>query len=771
MRDGEPSMMGESDGGRSAPRQDRLSAVVAQIDPDTLAEQIEAAKRERAGSTAQTQQPTSQPEPTVTQTTPAVTQATPAAPAAAPPQAPPVGASSGGPATNPSAAATPRAGTPDLSALRYFASRGDTARLEAEIARLRLLYPDWTPPEDPLAIPVTDDTRLDQMWKLYSEGRYAEVRQAIAERRTAEPAWVVPTDLSERLNVAETRARLVNASDLKQYDSVIQLAASTPMLLNCSDVDVLWRVAEAFVLTDRKQRGIDAYSYVLTNCTDPQQRIATVQKAAALLDYADVQPLIATEGTGQDGQREFETIRDELARRFVAEANETPSLRIAPDYVARLRTLATADQLASDSLLLGWYYLRRQDMAEAEKWFSASREIEDTASASQGLTLTLIARKDNTRAEDVMFLWRDDSEEATATYLAATANLIGAEPLLIIAEPVLQRVATAVIAKKYVPTAQQFGWYARALNQPQTALRWFETALSWKADDEPSAYGLAITRAQLNDQAGVAAIQQAWSGRSARIANLGMIAGQGTERAGPIGTQAATPAAGQPATQAGTATVTREVAVSATTAAPTTVNRPAMSAAPMASAPSVKTGRQAGGQQRGGQGCAATVNINTLTAAQALSRGWCLMDVNRPMEAAEAFEAALSSPSATAREDAAYGQSLAYLRLGLTSSAAVAAAKSPQRAERSSELQVSILSNRAISAFETKRYREAIVYLDQRALLQPEPVDLMVLRAYSLMNMGYPQDAKRIFETLAETGNRDAIRGLVDVRNLINKTG
>ena len=47
----------------------------------------------------------------------------------------------------------------------------------------------------------------------------------------------------------------------------------------------------------------------------------------------------------------------------------------------------------------------------------------------------------------------------------------------------------------------------------------------------------------------------------------------------------------------------------------------------------------------------------------------------------------------------------------------------------------------------------------------------MVLRAYSLMNMGYPQDAKRIFETLAETGNRDAIRGLVDVRNLINKTG
>lgn len=32
----------------------------------------------------------------------------------------------------------------DESALRYFASKGDTARLEAEIARLRALYQNWT---------------------------------------------------------------------------------------------------------------------------------------------------------------------------------------------------------------------------------------------------------------------------------------------------------------------------------------------------------------------------------------------------------------------------------------------------------------------------------------------------------------------------------------------------------------------------------------------------------------------------------------------------
>lgn len=149
-------------------------------------------------------------------------------------------------------------------------------------------------------------------------------------------------------------------------------------------------------------------------------------------------------------------------------------------------------------------------------------------------------------------------------------------------------------------------------------------------------------------------------------------------------------------------------------------------------------------------------------------RGWCLMDMNRPMEAADAFEIALKSPSRNVREDAAYGQSLAYLRLGLTKSAAVAATKSPQRPERSSELQVAILANRALSAFDSQRYREAIVYLDQRAMLQPEPTDLMVLRGYAMLKLGMMGDARRLFEAVAATGNRDGLKGLADINELQN---
>ena len=76
----------------------------------------------------------------------------------------------------------------------------------------------------------------------------AEVRKAIAERQAADPAWQPPADLLERLSVAEARLRLINASDLKQYETVVRIGAQTTSLLTCSEVDVLWRVAEALFI-------------------------------------------------------------------------------------------------------------------------------------------------------------------------------------------------------------------------------------------------------------------------------------------------------------------------------------------------------------------------------------------------------------------------------------------------------------------------------------------------------------------------------------------
>ncbi|WP_454702020.1 cellulose synthase [Agrobacterium burrii] len=665
-------------------------------------------------------------------------------------------------------APTPRAAEPaaanmpevDLSALRYFAARGDTQRLQAEIARLRTLYPNWTPPADPLAIPENGDPKLDAMWQLYTDGRYAEVRKAIADRQQAEPGWQPPDNLTGMLSLAEARQRLVNASDLKQYATVVDAAANNPGLLTCSEVDVLWRVADAFANTDRMGRARDAYLYILNNCTMPSDRLATVQKASALLPAEMMSELLAKEKPSADGQLEFEPVKNDLARQFVAKAGEKEGISVPSAYLMRLERLAETDKLASDALLLGWYNIRQKNMAEAEKWFRKAREEEDSASASQGLALALIDRNEPREAEDVMYKWRTSSDDALATYLAATANLLALEPPVVLPPDVLQRIAAETVARKDAATAQQFGWYSLAFRQTPLALQWFSTALGWKPDDEPSAYGVALSYHDLRNLAGLRGIQQQWASRSQRIADVG------TARMVDQSGQPLAPVTAPPVAAASPTTAPAPYAPQAETAV--VYSQPTVQQS--APEPSRKQARRPTQAQREAsaasrpRSCAAYPDPQRLPPQQALDLGWCLMETNRPAEALKAFESAIEGGQSTVKSDAAYGQSLAYLRMGLTDHAAVSATKSGMDRPRATELQVSILADRAVSAFQSKRYAETLLLLDQRSRLADERADLMVLRGYSYLAMRRYGDAAQIFESLTSIGNKDGIRGLAAVR-------
>lgn len=670
------------------------------------------------------------------------------------------------PQTQTAQAPAPRATQPassdmpevDLSALRYFAARGDTQRLQAEIARLRTLYPNWTPPADPLAIPENGDPRLDAMWQLYTDGRYAEVRKAIADRQQAEPGWQPPDNLTGMLSLAEARQRLVNASDLKQYATVVDTAANNPGLLTCGEVDVLWRVADAFANTDRMGRARDAYLYILNNCTVASDRLATVQKASALLPAEMMDDLLAKEKPGADGQLEFEPVKNDLARQFVAKAGEKEGVTAPSAYVMRLQRLAETDKLASDALLLGWYNIRQKNMAEAEKWFRKAREEEDSASASQGLALALIDRNEPREAEDVMYKWRKASDDALATYLAATANLLALEPPVVLPPDVLQRIAAETVARKDAATAQQFGWYSLAFRQTPLALQWFSTALGWKPDDEPSAYGMAVSYHDLRNLAGLRGIQQQWGGRSQRIADVGtarMVDQSGQMvapvTAPPVVAQVTAPPVQTAVPQGETAVVYNPPVVQQSEPSRKQARRP------------VQVQRETSAASRP-RSCAAYPDPQRLPPQQALDLGWCLMETNRPAEALKAFESAIESGQSNVKSDAAYGQSLAYLRMGLTDHAAVSATKSRMDRPRATELQVSILADRAVSAFGSKRYAETLLLLDQRARLADERTDLMVLRGYSYLAMRRYGEAAQIFESLTAIGNKDGIRGLAAVR-------
>jgi tetratricopeptide (TPR) repeat protein len=644
----------------------------------------------------------------------------------------------------------------DESALRYFARKGDAPRLAAEIARLRALYPDWTPPDDPLAGPETADRQLEAMWKLYAEGKDEDVRKEIARRQAAEAGWQPPKDLVDKLGLLETRRKLVAASEARRYDEVVDLGARVPGLLTCDDVDMLWRIADAFGNTARLSRALDAYGYILDNCTAKPERLATLMKASALLDYGQMQMLIAKEKTIADGSGEFEPIHDDLARRFVGEGGVNANLVVAPAYLERLRKRVASDAKAADALLLGWYYVKRKEMAEAGTFFRKAHDIEDTASAAQGLALTLISARKPGEAEAVMYRWRESSQEAWATYFAATANLLAIQPAPVIEADILARIAAAVTERREIRTAENFGWYALSYRQPRTAAQWFRTTLGWKPDYEPAAYGLTIARLRLKDMAGVRQMQKLWGNRSERIATLldPRRKRSGAEDSVPS-PDGVSPLADPGVDDYPTQSIDR-TGDGASDLATRSIRRPVEAI-------------KARATKSRARGCNSTVDPTTLSPGAALARGWCLMEHDRPVEAAAAFEAALGSPSPKARANAAYGQSLAYLRAGLVDQAAISATRAKQDGRRAVELQTSILSGRALNAFHAGHPRETLLFLDQLAQLQTERSDLMVLRAHAYRQLGRPTEARRLFEALAATGNRDAIKSLGEMQEDVSR--
>lgn len=91
------------------------------------------------------------------------------------------------------------------------------------------------------------------------------------------------------------------------------------------------------------------------------------------------------------------------------------------------------------------------------------------------------------------------------------------------------------------------------------------------------------------------------------------------------------------------------------------------------------------------------------------------MDLNRPAQAVDHFTRALQSGSESTRSQAAYGLSLAYIRLGLADEAAIAAAAAPITNRQAVELEIAILPQKATSAYDIGDYRRALDALEARA--------------------------------------------------------
>jgi len=404
----------------------------------------------------------------------------------------------------------------DKAALRYFAREGDVERLEAELRRLRALYPNWTPPRD-LLDPQGEDEELQRIYELVGEQRWQEAREAIAERRQRDPGWSPPQRLAVLLENQEARAALREASEAQEHSEVLRIARQNEQILTCQDPDSLWRVADSFAELGQPERAYDAYAYILENCEQSDVRAASLQKAAQNLDPQAVTRLFQLGRVDAEGRSEFAEAQLDIIRGAVARGGERGGQPVPPEWLEILAEFARTGQDLDDAMLIGYYLFRQGNPSEAAQWFRFALDNGLGAPAAEGYIVALRAtgdREDEFLAREVAYLWREQTPELMESYLdamasALTADEIGERNILDVEQDSVDRFVPVVIQQRDANGAQALGWYAFNTCQFIIAEEWFISSANW-VPTEAAIYGLALARLRLGDQAGFEEVVEEW---------------------------------------------------------------------------------------------------------------------------------------------------------------------------------------------------------------------------------------------------------------------
>ena len=424
-----------------------------------------------------------------------------------------------------------------------------------------------------------------------------------------------------------------------------------------------------------------------------------------------------------------------MARRAVGDVLNGMASRVAPGDVDTLEAAAREGGELSDLMLLGYYELGAGHPREALEWFNSALERDSNSETAMASAAALMALNRHADAEAVLADFRLESEEAEKLYLSVASTLLAEDPPRAMEPEVLSRISEAILNARDPTGAMNLGWYAYNFDQATIAASWFRQALDFDPSAEGAAYGLVVASNRLRDRDTIEEMKDQFGDISPRIAQFGR---RGSPTAAPM-RYAPIPSefSGMVQNAVFYSDARSDLASSLVLVAELT---------PV--------------QRAAGQTCPNHISPSTLSAGAALSRGWCLLSLERAAEAVEAFNRAMQTTATSTRADAAYGLTLSYIRLNLVNEAAVAAALVPQTEARVVEMQIGILTASAVAFYDAGRYREALEALDRRSRLAPEQNDLLTLRAWSYYHLGYRPEAEQLFRALAATGHPDAAAGL-----------
>ncbi len=380
----------------------------------------------------------------------------------------------------------------DETALRYYAVHKDLKRLGAEMRRLKSLYPGWQPPEDMFT--AKSNVSEQNLWQLYAAGNYAAVRARIAQLQSANPQWQPSDDLAGKLSSAETRTLLNRAFAQKRWQQVIATAQGAPKLMVCNEMQTLWNVGEAFARMKDYAHAFDLYKYILTNCQNPEERLATVQKASLLIPSDGISSLVAVGRVLPDGTSEFEDIGFDPTRRKIAQFIKTADLLAQPtkDELQVFAEFAQRKNSVKDAGLIGWYYYAQEEWQSANAWFLAAATYERDAKSIEGVILTLRNLQKQDEALRLADRFKKQSPELMQQYIEIIASsLTSEEPEVKLDDKDLKNFEKVVASEESALGAQALGWKYLNDGQSVIAKRWFTESVSWKPT-QGGVVGLAV---------------------------------------------------------------------------------------------------------------------------------------------------------------------------------------------------------------------------------------------------------------------------------------
>lgn len=407
----------------------------------------------------------------------------------------------------------------DESALRFYASRGETARVAAEIRRIKLLQPDWQPPEN--LFDASDDTEEQRLlWSLFKEERFNEIRAYVDRLRAADQSWRPSQEFVAQFERAVTRRSIVAASEIGDHAGVVDAAQSVPAILVCAEMDVLWRVAASLAAIGAADRTLELYSYILSTCTDANERVATLQKAAQVLSPDAAERLMGLGRLRADGTHEFQGVAFDLLRQRVGQATNDPvSHRLEPVDLRRFEEATLHARSSKDAEILGWFHYADREFRLAGDWFRRSMNWDRNLKAMEGLALALREQGEFASAEDLTYEWRASDPLVEKLYVELMATQLTEESGSRLSEERIARFAKHIKDARSGHGAQALGWHFFNRDEFAVAKRWFDLSLR----DEPSesnTLGLALIAQDEKDRKALEALEKEYGTRFPRVVEV-----------------------------------------------------------------------------------------------------------------------------------------------------------------------------------------------------------------------------------------------------------